>query len=77
MGELQKKDEVYDFSALIDENCFNCSNFSTLFRVSDADGSLDMDPIEGDISKDKLSSDDGKCFFLFFYIRILLQKNFL
>lgn len=29
-----------------------------MFRVSDADGSLDMDEVEGDISKDKLTSDD-------------------
>jgi len=29
-----------------------------MFRVSDADGSLDMDPVEGDVSKDQLTSDD-------------------
>lgn len=29
-----------------------------MFRVSDADGSLDMDEVEGDISKDKLTDDD-------------------
>lgn len=29
-----------------------------MFRVSDEDGSLDMDPVEGDISKEKLTSDD-------------------
>jgi len=29
-----------------------------MFKVSDSDGSLDMDEVEGDISKDNLSSDD-------------------
>lgn len=29
-----------------------------MFRVSDADGSLDMEDVEGDISKDKLTDDD-------------------
>ena len=36
--------------------------YKFLFRVSDADGSLDMDEIASgdDISKDKLTSDDGE-----------------
>ncbi|XP_030834900.1 gelsolin-like protein 1 [Strongylocentrotus purpuratus] len=29
-----------------------------MFRISDADGSLDMETVEGEISKDKLTSDD-------------------
>ena len=35
-----------------------CHGERKMFRVSDADGSLDMDPVEGEISKDKLTSDD-------------------
>eukprot|EP00057_Strongylocentrotus_purpuratus_P014704 XP_011669178.1 PREDICTED: severin [Strongylocentrotus purpuratus] len=29
-----------------------------MFRISDADGSLDMEAMDGEISKDKLTSDD-------------------
>ena len=58
--------------------CFVTSFSLDIFRVSDADGSLDMEDVDGDISKDKLTTDAGMLYlllYIYFYIDSIVKKK--